>query len=48
MNDPGKYLKSFRKQLKLGVKAVYAKTGVGDSTIRRIEEGATNIHMHHN
>ena len=41
MNDPGKYLKSFRKQLKLGVKAVYAKTGVGDSTIRRIEEGST-------
>ena len=39
MNNPGQYLKSFREKLNLGVKAVYTKTGVGDSTIRRIEEG---------
>ena len=41
MNNPGQYLKSIREKLGLGVKAVYAKTGVGDSTIRRIEEGVT-------
>ena len=41
MNNPGQYLKAIRKRLGLGVKAVYMKTGVGDSTIRRIEEGAT-------
>lgn len=41
MNNPGQYLKSFRKKLNLGVKTVYAKTGVGDSTIRRIEEGSS-------
>lgn len=41
MNNPGKYLKSIRKKLGLGVKAVYSQTGVGDSTIRRIEEGDT-------
>lgn len=41
MNNPGQYLKSIREKLGLGVKAVYAKTGVGDSTIRRIEEGFT-------
>ena len=39
MNNPGQYLKSIRKKLGLGVKAVYMQTGVGDSTIRRIEEG---------
>ena len=38
MNNPGQYLKSLREKLGLGVKAVYSKTGVGDSTIRRIEE----------
>ena len=41
MNNPGHYLKSIRKKLGLGVKAVYSQTGVGDSTIRRIEEGDT-------
>lgn len=41
MNNPGQFLKSVRKKLGLGVKAVYMKTGVGDSTIRRIEEGTT-------
>lgn len=41
MNNPGQYLKSIREKLGLGVKAVYSKTGVGDSTIRRIEEGTT-------
>lgn len=41
MNNPGQYLKSIRKKLGYGVKTVYAKTGVGDSTIRRIEEGTT-------
>lgn len=41
MNNPGQYLKSLREKLGLGVKAVYAQTGVGDSTIRRIEEGNT-------
>ena len=41
MNNPGQYLKSFREKLNIGVKAVYTKTGVGDSTIRRIEEGTT-------
>lgn len=41
MNNPGQYLKSVREKLGFGVKAVYMKTGVGDSTIRRIEEGIT-------
>lgn len=41
MTNPGQYLKSIREKLDLGVKAVYKKTGVGDSTIRRIEEGTT-------
>ena len=41
MNNPGQNLKNIRKKLGLGVKAVYTKTGVGDSTIRRIEEGVT-------
>ena len=41
MNNPGQYLKSPREKLGLGVKAVYSKTGVGVSTIRRIEEGIT-------
>ena len=31
MNNPGHYLKSIRKKLGLGVKAVYSQTGVGDS-----------------
>lgn len=39
MDNPGKYLKYIRKKRNLGVKAVYCKTGVGDSTIRNIEEG---------
>ena len=43
MNNPGQYLKSIRKKLGLGVKAVYMQTGVGDSTIRRIEEGTTKF-----
>ncbi|HAJ49426.1 MAG TPA: hypothetical protein DCL84_03190 [Eubacterium sp.] len=43
MNNPGQYLKSIREQRKLGVKAVYMQTGVGDSTIRRIEEGKTKF-----
>mgnify|MGYP001062952809 CR=1 FL=1 len=43
MNNPGQYLKSIRKKLGLGVKAVYMQTGVGDSTIRRIEEGITKF-----
>ena len=43
MNNPGKYLKEIREKRGLGVKAVYAKTGVGDSTIRRIEEGKTKF-----
>ena len=43
MNNPGQYLKSIREKRGLGVKAVYAKTGVGDSTIRRIEEGKTQF-----
>lgn len=42
MDNPGKYLKSIRKKRNLGVKAVYYKTGVGDSTIRNIEEGKTH------
>ena len=37
MNNPGQYLKSIRKKRGYGVKTVYKKTGVGDSTIRRIE-----------
>lgn len=41
MNNPGQYLKFLREKLGLGVKTVYSKTGVGDSTIRRIEEGIT-------
>lgn len=41
MNNPGQYLKSVRKNKGLGVKAVYKCTGIGDSTIRRIEEGKT-------
>lgn len=41
MNNPGSYLKSYRKKLDIGLKTVYLKTGVGDSTIRRIEEGIT-------
>lgn len=43
MNNPGHYLKSIREQRKLGVKNVYMQTGVGDSTIRRIEEGKTKF-----
>ena len=35
MNNPGQYLKSIRKKLGLGVKAVYMQTGVGDSTSHR-------------
>lgn len=41
MKNPGQYLKKIRKERGLGVKAVYHNTGVGDSTIRRIEEGKT-------
>lgn len=41
MNNPGQYLKAIREKRGLGVKAVYTQTGVGDSTIRRIEEGTT-------
>ena len=47
MNNPGQYLKSIRKKLGLGVKAVYMQTGVGDSTIRRIEEGTTKLSLIH-
>ena len=43
MNNPGQYLKMIREKRGLGVKAVYSKTGVGDSTIRRIEEGKTKF-----
>ena len=43
MNNPGQYLKIIREKRGLGVKAVYSKTGVGDSTIRRIEEGKTKF-----
>ena len=43
MKNPGQYLKSVRKKLGLGVKAVYMQTGVGDSTICRIEEGKTKF-----
>lgn len=43
MNNPGQYLKSIRKKRGYGVKTVYKKTGVGDSTIRRIEEGKTKF-----
>ena len=31
MNNPGQYLKMIREKRGLGVKAVYSKTGVGDS-----------------
>ena len=48
MNNPGQYLKIIREKRGLGVKAVYSKTGVGDSTIRRIEEGKPNFHLLHN
>lgn len=41
MNNPGQYLKQIRKECGFGLKAVYTQTGVGDSTIRRIEEGKT-------
>lgn len=41
MNNPGEYLKSIREEKHLGVKTVYAATGVGDSTIRSIETGET-------
>lgn len=37
--NPGEYLESKRKEKKLGVKAVYKATGVGDSTLRSIEKG---------
>lgn len=43
MNNPGQYLKSIRKKQGLGLKAVYIQTGVGDSTIRRIENGDTKF-----
>ena len=43
MNNPGQYLKTIRKERGFGVKAVYTHTGVGDSTIRRIEEGTTKF-----
>ena len=43
MNNPGQYLKKVREKRGLGVKAVYSQTGVGDSTIRRIEEGKTKF-----
>lgn len=43
MNNPGQYLKKIREKRGLGVKAVYSQTGVGDSTIRRIEEGKTKF-----
>lgn len=39
MNNPGEYLKTIRLEKNLGVKRVYKETGVGDSTIRRIETG---------
>lgn len=39
MNNPGQYLKLTREKKKLGVKTVYKATGVGDSTLRRIETG---------
>lgn len=37
--NPGKYLQDIRKRKNLGVKTVYKATGVGDSTLRRIEKG---------
>lgn len=43
MDNPGQYLKNIREKRRLGVKAVYTQTGVGDSTIRRIEEGKTKF-----
>lgn len=43
MNNPGQYLKNVREKHGFGVKKVYTQTGVGDSTIRRIEEGKTKF-----
>jgi transcriptional regulator with XRE-family HTH domain len=37
--NPGKYLQTTRENKNLGVKTVYKATGIGDSTIRRIENG---------
>ncbi len=40
--EPGKRLQNARTNLGYGVKTVYKETGVGDSTIRRIESGNCN------